>query len=117
MGIEKRKAEEKKAKKRTSPFERRQARYEQLAFAFVSSLPKFMECAEDFEAPFTGLTMKLMDHGGWLVIVKRESGLDKEMVMSGGEDFIEALMGAENKIARRNWQEDKPWNPENAKKG
>jgi len=112
MGTQKRLAEEKKQKKwKVSPEERRIEHRNLLGQTLDSVAPHLLEDLYESVKPIVQLTLKLKDDGYWLVIAKRDTSDGPEVLFSGGEDFLEAVIRVSEKIAKGNWKKEEPWEP------
>lgn len=112
MGAAKRSAEQKKTKReRKSPDQRRVECYNAVADGLDSGTPHLLENIYESTEPVVQLTFKVKDDGSWLAIAKRDTGDGPEVMFSGGEDIIEAMVRLSDKMVKGLWRDDTPYKP------
>lgn len=112
MSVTKRRMEEKTGKSwKVNPDEVRIARRNQLGETLDSVANALLVAIYESIDPVVQLTLKVKDTGSWLVIVKRDTALGPEVMFSGGEDFLEAIIRCSEKINTGNWKPEEAWSP------
>lgn len=94
--------------RRESPLERALRRYDDLRDHFATHLSNFVGMVDDPDDPCTGISFSRRDDGGFLVIMKRDNDMNKEIMFCYGEDFWLALLKANSQLAVKEWSVDKP---------
>lgn len=117
MGIAKRQAEQKATKKRRkSPEELRLESYNTLAQAMDKSTLPLLENIYESHMPIVQVTFKIKPNGQWLSICKRDTADGPEVLFSGGDDFLEAVIRLSEKIQKGQWKPDTPYDPKKSNK-
>lgn len=83
---------------------KRYQRIEKLAKTAAATYSNLYHVAQNDEAPLIEYKLKRRDDGSWLVIMKREKGIDIEVMFAGGEDVWEAIDRSNGKLAASEWR-------------
>lgn len=112
MGIADRQLDKADRKRKLSRFEKKLVKYQTVVDAIITHLPNVADVFGDDENPCTGLAFRAKDTGGFTVVIKRDRGLEKEVMFSWGEDVADGFIAIDEKLSRSDWKEDLPWKPE-----
>lgn len=116
MGMAKRQAEAKTQKqRRRSPEELRLESYNSVAEGLDKGTLPLLENIYESTMPIVQVTLKTKPNGQWLSIAKRDTAGGPEVLFSGGDDFIEAIVRLSEKIQKGQWKVDTPYDPKKSK--
>lgn len=79
--------------------------------ALVNLWPDLVDALEDRSNVMLDFRIKIKEGGDYIGILKREQGVDEEVIFSGGEDFVEVMTGLDRGVASEKWKPSVPWKP------
>lgn len=93
------------------PYERAILRYEDLRDHFAKELSNLCGVVEDVDKPFLSIKVVRKEDGAFLVIATRDDDLTEQVMFGYGDDFWEALLSINKKMAGDRWKKNEPYDP------
>jgi len=79
---------------------------------FVTEFPKLNQFMSDEINVPLDLRIKIREDGSYLGVLKREDGIEEQVLFSVGDSVIEVMVSFETVLKKARWKQSAPWTPD-----